>query len=73
MIYRRVKALCDERNVSIRTLERETGIKNGTIGGWRDHQPTLNRLQAVAGYFQVPLDYFLNTDEVADEKVAEDV
>lgn len=59
MIYDKVKALCDERGVSIRTLERETGIKNGTIGGWREHQPTLNRLQAVADYFGVPLNHFL--------------
>lgn len=59
MIYEKVKALCDERDISIRTLEHKTGIKNGTIGGWREHQPTLNRLQAVADYFEVPINHFL--------------
>ena len=59
MIYDKVKSLCDERGVSVRTLERATGIRNGTIGGWREHQPTLNRLQAVADYFEVPLSYFV--------------
>lgn len=59
MIYEKVKKLCDERGISIRMLEQNTGIKNGTIGGWREHQPTLNRLQAVADYFGVPLEYFV--------------
>lgn len=59
MIYEKIKKLCDERGISIRMLEQRTGIKNGTIGGWREHQPTLNRLQAVADYFGVPLEHFV--------------
>lgn len=58
-IYEKVKALCDEKKISVRALESATGIKNGTIGGWREHQPTLSRIQAVADYFNVPLEYFI--------------
>lgn len=68
MIYEKVKALCDERDMSIRALESATGIKNGTIGGWRDHEPTLSRLQAVANYFDKPISHFL---ELPAEKPGE--
>lgn len=56
MIYENIMALCKERNISVRTLERETGLGNGVIAGWKQKHPRVDRLLAVADYFGVTLD-----------------
>ena len=56
MIYENIMALCKERNISVRTLERETGLGNGVIAGWKQGFPRVDKLLAVADYFGVMLD-----------------
>ena len=56
MIYENIAALCEKRGVSVRRLERETGLGNGVIGGWKRKFPRVDRLLAVADYFGVTLD-----------------
>lgn len=48
MVYDKVKALADEQGLSISALEKKAGLKNGTIGKWREVSPILRNLQAVA-------------------------
>lgn len=48
MIYENVKKLCDEKGLSIMALEKEAGLSNGTVGGWRTSTPTAVSLQKVA-------------------------
>lgn len=55
-LYDRIKALCDEQNISIRALEIKAGIGNGVIGKWRELGPTLESLRKVSGALGVPLD-----------------
>lgn len=47
-IYETVKMLADERNMSIAEVERTAGIANGTIGKWRNANPTVDSVQKVA-------------------------
>ena len=56
MIYENILTLCQERNISVRTLERETGLGNGVIAGWQRGFPRVDKLLAVADYFGVTLD-----------------
>ena len=35
-MYEKVKALAEEKKLSIAELERLSGLSNGTIGKWRD-------------------------------------
>lgn len=35
-MYDKVKAIADEKKISIAELERKAGLSNGTIGKWRD-------------------------------------
>lgn len=35
-MYDKVKAIADEKKISIAALERKAGLSNGTIGKWRD-------------------------------------
>lgn len=48
MIYDKIKELCAKKGMSICALEKAAGLGNGTIGGWRDGSPTVDKLQAVA-------------------------
>lgn len=47
-MYERIKALCEERGLTIKELERMAGIGNGTIGKWASAKPNLESLEKVA-------------------------
>jgi len=58
-VYDRVKALCDERGISIRKLELTLGFGNGSIKKWETMRPYAERLSKVADYFGVSTEYLL--------------
>ena len=62
MIYSNVKNICDERKISIASLERAIGLGNGTISGWRNSSPRVDILKKVTDYFEVSLEYFLDDE-----------
>lgn len=62
MIYSNVKKICDERKISIASLERAIGLGNGTISGWRNSSPRVDILKKVTDYFEVSLEYFLDDE-----------
>lgn len=63
MIYKNVSCLCKQRGISIAKLEKETGLGNGSIGRWRESSPRVESLAAVAAFFGVTVDYFLNSHD----------
>lgn len=75
----RIKKLAQERGISLPALESELGFGNSTIVKWDKSTPNADKLNAVAKYFGVSMDYLLNgTDEYGltekDEKdIAKDV
>lgn len=54
-MYRKVKALCDSKGISIAELEKTLGIGNGTIGKWKNNDivPSLTSIKKIAAYFEV--------------------
>lgn len=56
----RVKALAQERGISLPALESELGFGNSTIVKWDKSTPNADKLNAVAKYFNVTMDYLLN-------------
>lgn len=67
MILDHIRALCAARGVTIKQLERETGISNGTISRWDDSYPRVDNLKTVADFFGVTVDELL-TERDPDEK-----
>ncbi len=59
MIYNTIKELCDEKGISITQLEKEAGLKSGTICKWDEHSPLVKNLQAVAKVLKVKVDKLL--------------
>lgn len=63
MIYERIKEKCDENGISIYKLEKDLRFPVSTIVKWKNSSPTVNKLKAVAEYFEVPIEYFLKEDK----------
>ena len=71
-----VKNICRERGIAISRLERDCGFANGYIRKLKEGKFPSDRLQIIANYLGVSIEYLLNGDEVAktrhDEEYYED-
>lgn len=59
MLYEKIEKLCKERGTSIAALERECGLANATIKGWKKCSPTVANLAKVADRLNVTMDYLV--------------
>ena len=59
----RIRELAEEKGISIRKLERELGFSNKSIPQWDDHMPSIDKVEKVADYFGVTVDYLLGKEE----------
>lgn len=65
-IYGRIKELAYAQKISIRRLEEKIGFGNGTINRWAKTTPGVDKLEKVADYFGVSVDYLLGRESKAD-------
>lgn len=56
----RIKSLANERGISLPVLEAELGFGNSTIVKWDKSTPNADKLNTVAKYFDVSMDYLMN-------------
>ena len=61
--YDVISELCKNRNLAITALERELGFGRGSIGKLRTGNTTLERLQKIADYFGVTVNYLTTGQE----------
>ncbi|HIW33389.1 MAG TPA: helix-turn-helix domain-containing protein [Candidatus Paenibacillus intestinavium] len=66
--FERLKLLCDERGISVNTLEEKIGLGKNTLYSWNKNTPKGNNLVKVADYFNESVDYLLGR---ADRKEAQ--
>lgn len=59
MIYDAIKQLCEQKGMRVTQLEKEAGLKSGTICKWNAHSPTAKNLKAVADVLKVKVDKLL--------------
>lgn len=62
----RIRELANKRGMSLPVLESALGFGNGTIVRWDKSSPTAEKLQKVADYFHVSVDYLLGREEVSN-------
>lgn len=62
-VYNRIENLRNSKKISQGKLEKELGFSNGSISKWKNSTPTPERLQKVADYFGVSMEYLLNGAE----------
>lgn len=58
-LFERIENLRKSKGISQGKLEKELGFSNGSISKWRTSTPTPERLQKIADYFGVTLDYLM--------------
>lgn len=56
--YEKIKVLCREKGITISFLERELGFARGSISKIDKNQPSADRLEKLASFFGVPMEYF---------------
>jgi len=55
----RIKNLAEKRNMTLKSLEVELGFGNGTIAKWDKNIQNADKLNTVAEYFRVSMEYLL--------------
>lgn len=65
IIFTRIKELCAENNITVNKLESELGMSQYSIGRWKNAtSPTVDKLNRIAQYFHVSVDYLIGTTDV---------
>ena len=67
-IYLRIKEMCEQKNISVPFLEKECGIGTKTISKWSASSPSVDKLEKIADYFGVSVDYITGRTEHALDK-----
>ena len=62
----RVKHLCKEHGISMKKKKKELNFGKGYISKLGSSQPNVNKLQQIADYFSVSLDYLMSGESNGD-------
>lgn len=62
-LYQKIKKLCKERDVSVYCVEQDLEFSTGSVSKWDVSIPSADKLQRLAKYFDVPIEYFLEGEE----------
>lgn len=63
MVYNKVKELCEEKRISVSAVEKECGLANATIRGWKFSDPRATNLKRVADFFGVTMEYLMEVEK----------
>ena len=61
--FERIESLRKSAGISQGKLEKELGFSNGSISKWKTSKPTTERLQKIADYFGVSIEFLMNGEE----------
>jgi transcriptional regulator with XRE-family HTH domain len=58
--YRKFEKLCENKGIKPSTVSRATGVSTATLSSWKGGKyiPKADKIQLIANYFGVNLDYF---------------
>ncbi|CZR02875.1 helix-turn-helix domain-containing protein [Trichococcus collinsii] len=66
-VFDRVKNLADKRGMSIADVEEKVGMGKNAIYKWKRQNAATDKLELVADYFDVSIDYLLGRAEKSKE------
>lgn len=69
LTYETIKILCKKKGVAVTAVERELGFARGSLCKVNTSKPSMEKVQKLAEYFQVSVDYLLTGE--AKEKTPE--
>lgn len=56
MLYDKIRKIAQEKGISITALEQKANLSNGAIGKWKNSEPTVGKIKAVAEVLEVKLE-----------------
>lgn len=69
MIYETIKILSRKKGLSINQLEKTLGLSKGSLCRIDTNRPSVDRLQKIADFFEVSLDYLMTGKEQPEKGV----
>lgn len=72
-LVEKIRSLANQRDMNLPQLEVELGLGNGTISRWKSSSPNTEKLQRIADYFNVSMDFLLGRDMRLNEKDERDI
>ena len=66
--YEIIKQLCGEKGIAVTALEKELGFGRGSIGKRRNSKTSAERLQKIADYFEVTVDFLVSGSEISTKE-----
>ena len=58
----KIQYLCKLKGVSQNKLEKELGFSNGAMSKWDISSPSIDKIEKVADYFDVSIDYLIDRE-----------
>lgn len=73
-MYERFNELLKEHNVTAYKVGKDTGISTTTLSEWKNgkYTPKMDKLQKIAKYFDVSVDYLLGNEKTPSDELTED-
>lgn len=68
LLSRNIKIKCSEKQISVAQLEKILGFSTGAIGKWGQSAPSIEKVIAVAEFFQISLDELCGIKSSKEEK-----
>lgn len=68
-VYERIESLRKTKGLSQGELEKALGFSNGSVSKWKKSTPTPERLQKLAEYFGVTVDWIMTGEEKDDSPI----
>ncbi|HWR19083.1 MAG TPA: helix-turn-helix transcriptional regulator [Clostridia bacterium] len=67
MLLQQIQVLCRKNQITIKQLEKEIGLGEGSIGKWKRSAPSAYSLKKIADFFGVTVDDLLTDSSAADQ------
>lgn len=63
--YEKFQKICEERNVTVYEVSSRSGVATSTLSCWKNgkYTPKIDKIQKIAEFFNVPISYFLESEE----------
>lgn len=69
-IFEKVKELCNSRGITIPQLEKSLGFGNRAIYKWQTTSPSIEKIMAVANFFNISVDELIGRSQTqSDEEI----
>lgn len=62
MIYENIKKCCAAKGVTVRKLERDLEFGRGSVSKFDEHDPSVGKMNMIAGYLGVTVDDLISED-----------